>query len=129
MGTGPEGWVASGKFYESILLKPGVCALGALHEQFCKLFESVTVHTPVHMRGVLQRVVPEVDRSRGRSFLPCYYRGAQGPARGHKLCVVDLHVWGRWVCMWPGRPTPRALYHQMKRGFAAFNFNSSFRSF
>ena len=40
--TGPKGWVASGKFYESILLKPGVCALGALHEQFCKLFESVT---------------------------------------------------------------------------------------
>ena len=73
--TGPKGWVASGKFYESILLKPGVCALGALHEQFCKLFESVTVHTPVHMRGVLQRVVPEVGRSRGRSlhFLPCYY--------------------------------------------------------
>ena len=28
--TGPKGWVASGKFYESILLKPGVCALGAL---------------------------------------------------------------------------------------------------
>ena len=30
-GHWPEGsWVASGKFYESILLKPGVCALGAL---------------------------------------------------------------------------------------------------